>query len=327
MAFEVMDQYGCARDVAALNSLLSAICRTRRTGQAASFFSRARGTIRPDADTFAILLEGWENEGDVAYARWVFDGMLASFGWDPANVPAYDSFLNTLLKSPGGELEAMKFFEVMKQKNCYPGVKFVRNALEFFASRDNHRDALVLWEEMVGKNRCRPDTQMYNSMIELQCLANHLEYAQRLLDEMVFNGAFPDSQTYNVILQFMIKSRRHREIAILFKEMEKNDFIPSHANCSSAIRVFLDLRNPDMAITIWKCMVGNNVVPLEDSANLLVVELPQSFRLAEAVKYAEDMIEKGIKLNSSTLSKLKQNLTKAGKGNVYDQLLRKWKLR
>lgn len=142
----------------------------------------------------------------------------------------------------------------------------------------------------------------------------------------MFDGAFPNSETYNVFLHYMIKNKRLREIATVFKEMVKNEFLPTHANCASAIKLFLDSRNPDMAIMVWKCMVGNDIGPLEDSANLLVVELPHAYRLAEAVKYAEDMIERGIKLNSSTLSKLKQNLTKVGKVNAYDQILRKWKL-
>ncbi|XXG71167.1 hypothetical protein AAC387_Pa07g0483 [Persea americana] len=325
ITFDLMDQYGWPRDIVALNSLLSAICRDFPR-QATDFLARTRQMIRPDPDTYAILLEGWETVGDATNARRVFDEMLALFGWDPANVPAYDSFLNTLLKSPGGVLDAMRFFEVMRDKRCYPGMKFFRNALEEFSRTSNHRDALVLWEEMVGRNRRRPDTQMYNLMIELQCHANRLELAQRLLDDMVFDGAFPNSETYNVFLQYMIKNKRLREIATVFKEMVKNEFLPTHANCASAIKLFLDSRNPDMAIMVWKCMVGNDIGPLEDCANFLVVELPHAYRLAEAVKYAEDMIERGIKLNSSTLSKLKQNLTKVGKVNAYDQILRKWKL-
>jgi len=47
-------------------------------------------------------------------------------------------------------------------------------------------------------------------------------------------------------------------------------------------------------------------------------------RLPEACKYAEDMVDQGIKLSSSTLSKLKRCLQKIKKGDIYDDLLRKW---
>ncbi|XP_077244013.1 pentatricopeptide repeat-containing protein At5g15010, mitochondrial-like [Tasmannia lanceolata] len=343
MTFEVMDQYGCPRDIVALNSLLSAICRDGKTSNARDFLDTVKGKIRPDADTYAILLEGWENGGDVASARQTFGEMVILIGWDPENVPAYDSFLNTLLKgskSPGNIDEAMKFFSIMKENRCYPGLKFLRNVLEEYSKSSNVRDSSALWKEMVGRfaraasslwkeivgrNGCIPDTGMYNSMIALQCHLNNVDMAYRLLDEMVFDGAFPDSQTYNVMLQSLIKSRKLREASVIYNEMVKNECLPDYSNCDSAIRVYLDFGDSDMAIRVWKCMVENDITPLEDSGNSLIVGLRDNVRLSEACKYAEDMINRGIKLNSSTLSKLKASLLKARKGNAYDQLLRKWK--
>ncbi|MED6153625.1 hypothetical protein PIB30_103952, partial [Stylosanthes scabra] len=64
---------------------------------------------------------------------------------------------------------------------------------------------------------------------------------------------------------------------------------------------------------------------LKDTANLLILGLRDLNRVPEAVKYAEFMIERGIKLTSSTLSKLKQSLVKERKEFVYVELLRKWK--
>ncbi|MED6191135.1 hypothetical protein PIB30_113156, partial [Stylosanthes scabra] len=64
---------------------------------------------------------------------------------------------------------------------------------------------------------------------------------------------------------------------------------------------------------------------LKDTANLLILGLRDLNRVPEAVKYAEFMIERGIKLTSSTLSKLKQSLVKERKEFVYEELLRKWK--
>ncbi|XP_058091761.1 pentatricopeptide repeat-containing protein At1g77360, mitochondrial-like [Magnolia sinica] len=325
MTFEVMDQYGCPRDVVALNSLLSAICRDGKTAKAQEFFDLARAKVRPDADTYAILLEGWENEGNVQNIRRTFGEMVVVIGWDPMNVPAYDSFLNTLLKGPGGAREALKFVGVMKEKRCYPGTKFFRNAFEECFKTSDADTASELWEEMKSRDGCVPDTQMYNSMIALQWYRNKVDIALRLFDEMAFKGAFPNEQTYNVMLQFLLKNRKLRDAEVIFDEMVKNECLPNNANCEMAIRVFLGSRDPDTAIKIWKCMVGNNIGPLESSANFLVVDLPFSHRLPEAKKYAEDMIERGIKLNSSTLSKLKQSLVKVGKGDLYDQLLRKWK--
>ncbi|XP_057501551.1 pentatricopeptide repeat-containing protein At1g77360, mitochondrial-like [Actinidia eriantha] len=327
MTFEVMGQYGCARDTVALNSLMSAICRDGKTVKAKEFLYVVRDMIRPDADTYAILLEGWEGEGDVISSRQTFTQMVGDIGWDTKNVPAYDSFLTTLLKAPNGMLEVLRFLDAMREMGCYPGLKFFKSALEECVRTADGRSVRLLWEAMMRIDGLRPDTQMYNSVIALHSYLNESDVAKGLMDDMVFNGVFPDSQTYNVLLKFLIKRKKYREASPVFTEMVKNEFVPDHANCSSAVKMYLDHGDTYMAIKVWKCMIESHESDLDETGNLLVLGLRDVNRLPEAVKYAEDMIDRGIKLNSSTLSKLKHSLAKVGKNFIYDELLRKWKTR
>jgi hypothetical protein len=88
--------------------------------------------------------------------------------------------------------------------------------------------------------------------------------------------------------------------------------------------MYLDTRNWDMGMKVWKCMVENGLPPLEECGNMLVLKLKDD-RLPEACKFAEDMIDQGIKFNSATLKKLKQSLQKIKKVEIHDHLLRKWK--
>lgn len=325
LTFEVMDQYGCPRDIVALNSLLSAICREGKTQEAKEFLGIAKDKIRFDADSYAILLEGWESERDVNSARQTFLEMVTDVGWDPSNVPAYDSFLTTLLNGPDGMREVLKFFGSMRERGCYPGMKFFKFAIEHCVRKSDAKGAEVIWEALVRRKVCRPDTEMYNSMIYLHCIVKDFEFAARLLDEMVYNGAFPNSETYNLYFHYLLKSRRLKEALPIFAEMVKSECIPNHTNCSSAVRIFLDGGDSYAAINVWKFMIQNYHFDLEETGNLLVAGLHDSNRLPEAIKYAEDMIERGIKLNSLTLSKLKQSLSKIGKAPVYDELLQKSK--
>ncbi|XP_008782381.2 pentatricopeptide repeat-containing protein At1g77360, mitochondrial-like [Phoenix dactylifera] len=325
-AFHSMDVYGVPRSTIALNSLLSAVCLEGRVSTARTFLGAAAPSVAPDADTFAILLEGCEGEDDPRTAREVFADMIASIGWDPANIPAYDAFLTTLVRSgPVGLAEALKFLDIMQKKRCFPGIKFFRDALECFVKNNDARGARELWDLLAGHHGCFPDTAMYNSMITLQCYLNQIDIAQRFLDEMITYGAFPNSQTYNVMLQFLLKARKLREAAAIFNEMVKNECCPTAANCASAIRIFLDSGDAEMALKVWKCMVANDLQPLEKNGNMLVEKLRGMDRLPEACKYAEDIIDRGIKLNSSTLSKLRQSLLRVGKGSIHDHLLMKWK--
>ncbi|XP_038708192.1 pentatricopeptide repeat-containing protein At1g77360, mitochondrial-like isoform X2 [Tripterygium wilfordii] len=249
MTFDVMDQYGVARDIIALNSLLSAICQGGRTTSAVEFLRIAKERIRPDTDTYAILLEGWETEGDKVGARGTFSDMVCEIGWNPQNVPAYTSFLCTLVKGRAGVDEAIKFFVTMIERGCCPGIKFFEVAMEECLRTCDVRAAEFLWESML-KICVKPDI---------------------------------------------------------------------------TIRNFMDAGEVYMAIKVWKCMLDNHDSDLEETGNFLVVGLRDLDMIPEAVKYAELMIEKGIRLASSSMSKLKQRLYKAGKESVYEDLSKKWK--
>ncbi|KAL7612378.1 hypothetical protein Lser_V15G07361 [Lactuca serriola] len=324
--FYEMERYGCVRDIVALNSLLSAICRDGKTIDAKEFLQVAKSDIRPDADTYAILLEGWENEQDAVNARQTFEEMVDEIGWDPNNFPAYDSLLNTLLKGSDGLKEAMKFFESLKDRRCYPGMRFFKTALNECVKKGDMKSAIVLWGVVKLQEGCKPDTEMYNLMISVYLNLEDDELAGRMLDDMVLNGVFPDSQSYNLLFQFLINTNKVQESELVFTEMIKNEFVPTHDNCCMAVRVFVEGGDPYTAIKVWKCTVENYKTDLEETGNILVSGLRDHNWLPEAAKYAEDIIDRGIKLTSDTLSKIRQGLAKAGKGPVYDALWKKWSL-
>lgn len=324
-AFDALAPHGIPQDTAALNSLLSALSREGLTSAALDYLRRIRVRIAPDSDSYAIILEGFENERNHRGAHEVFNEMVLRIGWNPANVPAYDSFLNTLLShGPNGFDEALRWLYKMKEHNCLPGMKFIRSAIDECGKVGDVRAAILLWDSLVGKNGCQPDTELYNSMISLYCQQNQLDVAHQLLDEMVFHGAFPDSKTYDLILKALIKSRKLIEIHALLVEMVKNEFVPSSSVCDSAMNLLMDSRDWDTALKVWKIMITNGIAG-EEVGNSLIVYLRDYKRLPEACKYAEDMIDRGIKLQSSTLSKLKTSLQHLGKSYIYDNILSKWK--
>ncbi|XP_076949940.1 pentatricopeptide repeat-containing protein At5g15010, mitochondrial-like [Bidens hawaiensis] len=326
LAFEVMEQYGCPANIVALNSLFSAICRDGKTVDAKGFLKFVRKKIKPDADTYAILLEGWEKEQDVVNARETFDEMVYEIGWDPNNFPAYDSFLNTLLKGSDGLHEAMKVFEALKVKGCYPGIRFFKDAINECAMVSDVKAGKLLWDSMSVLGDCKPDLEMYNSMIYLCSFDGEVDLARSMLDEMVFNGVFPDSQTYNVLFQYLVKGKKVREAQQIFTEMVKNEFVPAHTGCCLAVGLFIEGGDPYTAIKVWKCLIENYDFDLEETGNILVGGLRDLNRVPEAVKYAYDMLDRGLKFSAVTLARLRQGLAKAGKGAVYDDLLKKWEL-
>ncbi|KAG8375249.1 hypothetical protein BUALT_Bualt10G0080700 [Buddleja alternifolia] len=326
MTFDVMERYGIQPDIIAVNSLLSAMCREdNRTSKALEFFEKIKAKIPPDADSYAILLEGWEKEGNVAKAKNTFGEMVIRVGWSPQYLFAYDAFLNTLVRGLQAD-EAIKFLQVMKGKNCLPGLRFFSNALDIFVKQNDSAHAIMLWEIMVG-NGLVPTLIMYNTMIGLLSGNNDINTAFRLLDEMVFYGSFPDSLTYNMIFACLIKNKKVYEVGKFFVEMVKNEWPPTPPNFAAAIKMLFEGDDPEMAIDIWKYMVKNNISPRDDSANEVLLGLCELGRLSDIKRFAEKMIDERIIIYESTMTKTKNVFYKEGRSarESYDQILKKWK--
>ncbi|KAH0467995.1 hypothetical protein IEQ34_003028 [Dendrobium chrysotoxum] len=325
-AFEsLLHKHGIPQDTTALNSLLSALCREGFTLAALEFIRRSRLGIPLDSDSYAILLEGFENERNYRSARELFDEMILGIGWDPSNVPAYDSFLNIVLCHDGGGLyESLKWLAKLTEKRCFPGIKFIGKAIDECVKLNDERTAILLWNSLVGRNGCLPNTELCNSMISLYCNLNQLDAAYRFFDDMVFYGAFPDARTYNLMLPLLINNKKLNEVHLLLNEMVKNEFVPSSVICDATMKLLLDSGDWEIALKVWKIMIENGIAG-EQIGNLLIARLWYGNQLPEACKYAEDMIDKGIKLQSSTLSKLRRGLQPLGKSHIYDNILSKWK--
>lgn len=328
MSFDVMSRHGVEQDVVAVNSLLSAICRQEnQTSRALEFLNRVKKSVDPDGDSFAILLEGWEKEGNVVEANKTFGEMVERFEWNPEHVLAYETFLITLIRGKQVD-EALKFLRVMKGENCFPTLKFFSNALDILVKLNDSTHTVQLWDIMVGIGfNSMPNLIMYNAVVGLLCNNNDVDNVFRFFDQMVFHGAFPDSLTYNMIFECLIKNKKVHEVENFFHEMIKNEWQPTPLNCATAITMLLDADEPEIAIEIWNYILENGVLPLEASANELLVGLRNLGRLSDVRRFAEEMLNRRILIYDVTMHKLKKAFYNESRSmrDRFDSLERRWK--
>ncbi|CAK9164327.1 unnamed protein product [Ilex paraguariensis] len=326
-AFDSMNDYGVQPNVVAVNYLLRGLCRQYySTKNTLKFFGKIKKKkIDPDADSFTILLERWDKEGNVANAMKTLGEMVVRLGWSPKNVSTYEVFLNTLVRGNHAS-EAINFLKVMKGKNCLPASKFLSNALDILVKQNDSAHVIPLWDIMLSIGFV-PNLIMYNAIIDLLCNNNDVDNAFRFLDEMVFYGAFPDALIYNKIFQCLIKNKKVCEAGKFFVEMIKNECPPTHSNCAAAITLLFAGDDPETAIEIWEYMVDNFVSPLDDSANALLIGLYKMGRLTDLRGFSENMLVRRINIYESTMGLLKIVFYKEGRSaqDIYDHLSRKWK--
>ncbi|KAG1342723.1 putative pentatricopeptide repeat-containing protein, mitochondrial [Cocos nucifera] len=201
--------------------------------------------------------------------------------------------------------EATAIFNEMVKNECCPTAANCASAIRIFLDSRDWEMAVKVWKCMVA-NDLQPLEKSGNMLIEKLRDMDGLPEACKYAEDVIDRGIKLNSSTLSKLRQSLLK-------------------VGKGTNCASAIRIFLDSRDWEMAVKVWKCMVANDLQPLEKSGNMLIEKLRDMDGLPEACKYAEDVIDRGIKLNSSTLSKLRQSLLKVGKGSIHDHLLERWK--
>ena len=141
--FYVMELYGYRQDVLMVNCLPSALCRYNKAKIAMKFFSSLKEKVTLDANMYALLLEGWDNEHNVIKARNTFGEIIFRIGWLPSNKMAYSAFLGTLINRSEME-EALCVMAAMKTSKCLFDSGFFRKTLKILYQRKNMKDAYKL---------------------------------------------------------------------------------------------------------------------------------------------------------------------------------------
>nr|POE46411.1 pentatricopeptide repeat-containing protein, mitochondrial [Quercus suber] len=192
MSFNVMDRYGIEKDVIAVNSLLSAICNEdNQTARAVEFFEQVKAKIPVDGDTFAILLEGWEKEGNVAEATRTFGEMVISVGWSPQNMSAYDTFLNTLVSGSQVD-EAIKFLQLMKKNNCFPDNAIrILDQMPFNGVFADSLTYNMIFKCLIKSKKVREVSNFFREMIKNEWQPTHSNCAMAI--SMLFQGYDPEA--------------------------------------------------------------------------------------------------------------------------------------
>ncbi|KAI4312889.1 hypothetical protein MLD38_037680 [Melastoma candidum] len=307
--FDVLGEYGVEQDVVAVNSLLIAICKEEgMASKAMEFFDRVREKVPPDGETFTVLFERLEIEGDATKAQMLFEEMVLRIGLHPGNVRAYNALLITLMKGSNLD-EALKCLNVMKGKNCLPGLRFFSFAIDILLKKKDSDNAMRVWEVMAGSGLI-PSLVMCNAMVGLLTENKMIDDAFRILDEMPLHGVFPDASTYNMIFSCLIKNKSVRETSGIFEEMIKNEYMPTPSNCAMAISMFFDQDDPEMSVEVWNYMVDNGVRDLDASANELLLGLYSLGRFQELKSFSEDMLDRRVNIYDSTMEKLQVVMSK-----------------
>ncbi|CAN1151514.1 Pentatricopeptide repeat-containing protein At1g77360, mitochondrial [Linum perenne] len=304
-AFNVMEKYDVPQNLAAFNSLLSALCKSKNVRKAQEIFDSMKDRFVPDSKTYSILLEGWGKAPDLPKAREIFREMVDD-GCNP-DVVTYGIMVNLLCKA-GRVDEALGIVREMNDKVCKPTTFIYSVLVHMYGTEGRIEDAVDTFLEM-EKEGINADVAVYNALIGAFCKVRKHQNVYRVLKEMESKGVSCNSRTYNIILNSLIDCGETDEAFTVFRSMIKV-CDPDADTYTMMIKMFCDIKNLKMALKVWNYMKKKQFIPSLHTFSVLINGLCEEGDVTQACILLEDMIEKGIQPSGTTFGRNRYGIAK-----------------
>ncbi|WOK96404.1 pentatricopeptide repeat-containing protein [Canna indica] len=232
--FDEMLQRGCSVDVAAYNSLISALCRGSELDEAHMRLQEMQKThgLEPDAGTYAAFIRAACMANDEHAAMKVLDRMRRH-NLAP-NVFTYNCIIK-LLCEKGMVGEAYDLLDEMIEQGAKPDVWSYNSILAVHCRLHEVNKALRLLTRM-DKDACSPDRHTYNMLLKMLIGVGRIDRALEIWDGMQGRGFYPAAPSYSVMIHGLCKKKGYVEEACRFFEKMVDEGIPPYLSTCEMLR-------------------------------------------------------------------------------------------
>ncbi|XP_042402343.1 pentatricopeptide repeat-containing protein At1g52640, mitochondrial-like [Zingiber officinale] len=237
--FDEMLKRGCLVDVAAYNSLISALCKGGELDQAHVRLHEMQKThgLHPDAGTYA------------AFVR--------------AACTSHD------------EHTATRVLDRMRRHNLVPNVFTYNCVIKLLCEKEKMNEAYELLDEMIERG-AKPDVWSYNAILAVHCELHEVNKSLRLLLRMDKDACLPDRHTYNMLLKMLIDLGKTDRAMEVWDGMKGRGFYPAAPSYSVMIHGLCKKKGKvEEACRFFEKMVDEGIPPYPDTCEILRDKLLQ----------------------------------------------------
>ncbi|KAG4388408.1 hypothetical protein AAZX31_09G152600 [Glycine max] len=282
-------------EINAFNLLLDALCKCCLVEDAESLYKKMRKTVKPNAETYNILVFGWCRVRNPTRGMKLLEEMI-ELGHRPDNF-TYNTAIDTYCKT-GMITEAVDLFEFMRTKGSTissPTAKTYAIIIVALAQHDRMEDCFKLIGHMISSG-CLPDVTTYKEIIEGMCMCGKIDEAYKFLEEMGNKSYRPDIVTYNCFLKVLCDNKKSEDALKLYGRMIELNCIPSVQTYNMLISMFFEMDDPDGAFETWQEIDNRGCRPDTDTYCVMIEGLFNCNKMEDACFLLEEVINEGVKL-------------------------------
>ncbi|CAN0876489.1 Putative pentatricopeptide repeat-containing protein At5g43820 [Linum grandiflorum] len=263
-----------ARDIHSYNILIRALARRNFLEFVVKILHelKADGSIRPNLETFSLVMDGLVKDHRVRKAIQMF-GNGEEFGFE-CNTKSLDILLQCLC-TRGHVGAAASYFNKMKGK------------IPFNATT-------------------------YNIIIGGWSKCGRVDEIEKVLEAMVGDGFSPDCSTSSFLIKGLGKAGRTEDAVDVFEKLKDKGCIPDTSVYNAVIGNFVSVGKFDECMVYYRCLLRSNNEPNADTYTKLIYAFIKARKVADALEMFNEMVGHGIVPTTGTITCFLERLCSFG---------------
>ncbi|KAM7505449.1 hypothetical protein LguiB_004353 [Lonicera macranthoides] len=148
------------------------------------------------------------------------------------------------------------------------------------------------YEHSQWTNKCKPDAETYNALINLHGRAGQWRWAMNIMEDMLRAAVPPSRSTYNNLINACGSSGNWREALKVCKKMTENGVGPDLVTHNIILSAYKTGGQYSKALSYFELMKGTNIRPDTTTRNIVIHCLVKSGQYEKAMNIFNSMREK-----------------------------------
>ncbi|KAK7268127.1 hypothetical protein RIF29_20814 [Crotalaria pallida] len=253
--------------------------------------------VQKDVKTWTILVSYYGKVKKISEVLVAFENMKRC-GFEPDAV-SYREIIRALCTSGKGDI-AMEFYKDMVGKDMVLNVKVYKMLMNCVARSGDVAAVSLLGNDMVRLSLL-PENSVHSCMLKSFCVSGRIKESLELIRDLKNKGLALEPESFETLVRGLCMAGKVTDALEIVEIMKRRDIVDGKVH-GIIINGYLGRNEIDKALHVFQRMKDSGCLPTISTYTELIQRLFRLNRCEEACLLYDEMLGKGIKLDSVAIT-------------------------